>query len=115
MEFKDYWDLNTAMEILQNKTVDSKLWAEAVEWLLLHGPPEIVSLLLKASNQATDRTFPELQIRNYTNDGQPCYDIKEMARSLGISEQEALEIIARKEMFHKTAHFFDDGSSGTVH
>ena len=32
MDFKDYWNLDTAMQILQNKTVDSKLWAEAVEW-----------------------------------------------------------------------------------
>jgi len=115
MDFKDYWDLDTAMEILQNKTVDSKLWAEAVEWLLLYGPPEIVSVLLKASSQATDSTFPELRVTNYTHDGQPCYNIKEIAGSLGISEEEALEIIARKEMFHKTSHFFDDGSSGTVH
>jgi len=115
MDFKDQWDLDTAMQILQNKTVDSKLWAEAVEWLLLYGPPEIVDVLLKASSHATGDIFPELQVKNYTPDGQPCYDVKEIARSLGISEKEALEIIARKEQFHKVPHFFDDGSSGTVH
>ena len=41
MDFKDEWDLDTALKVVQNKTVDSKLWAEAVEWLLLYGPPEI--------------------------------------------------------------------------
>ncbi len=115
MDFRDHWDLDTAMTVLQNKTVDSKLWAEAVEWLLLYGPPEIVDMLLKASSHATNNTFPELQVRNYTHDGQPCYDVKEIARSLGITEQEAVEIIARKEQFHSKPHFFDDGSSGTMH
>ena len=114
MDFRDHWDLDTAMQVLQNKTVDSKLWAEAVEWLLLHGPAEIVDLLLKASSHATGSTFPELQVKSYTHDGQPCYDVKEIARSLGISEKEAVEIIARKEQFHKAKHFFDDGSIGTV-
>ena len=115
MDFKDHWNLDTAMEILQNKTVDSKLWAEAVEWLLLYGPPEIVTLLLNASNQATDSTFPELQVKNYTHDGQPCYDIKEIAQSLDISEDQAREIIVKKEMLHKRSRFFDDGGSETVH
>lgn len=115
MDFKDHWDLETAMEILQNKTVDSKLWAEAVEWLLLYGPPEIVTLLLKASSQATGSTFPELRVTNYTIDGQPCYNIKEIAHSLGISEEEAREIITRKEMLHNSPHFIDDGGSETIH
>ena len=33
--FKQEWTVDSAMEILQHPTVDSKLWAEAVEWLLL--------------------------------------------------------------------------------
>ncbi len=105
MNFKDHWDLDTAMEILQNKTVDSKLWAEAVEWLLLYGPPEIVALLLKASSQATDTTFPELQPLTYTQDGQPFYDVKEIAATLGISEDEVRE----------RTHFFSNNGSETVH
>ncbi|MEE4166556.1 MAG: hypothetical protein V2I35_11205 [Desulfocapsaceae bacterium] len=115
MNFKEHWNLETAMEILKNKTVDSKLWAEAVEWLLLYGPPEIVSLLLKASGQATDDAFPELQSKNYTRGGQPIYDIEEIAQSLGISENEVREIIIRKEMRHNTFHVWDDGSSETIH
>lgn len=115
MDFKDQWDLDTAMQILQHKTVDSKLWAEAVEWLLLYGPPEISTMLLQASEQATGHCFPDLQEVNFTRDGQPCYDVGKIAESLGISKQEAEEIIAKKEMLHKTRYFFDDGSSGTTH
>ena len=40
MDIKDQWTEETAMKILQNPTVDSKLWAEAVEWLILFGPEE---------------------------------------------------------------------------
>ena len=115
MDFKDQWDLETAMKILQNQTVDSKLWAEAVEWLLLFGPPEIVSLLLKASQQATDSCLPGLHSVNYTKDGQPCYDITEIAKSLGVSKEEAKDIIVKKEMLHNRRYFFDDSGSGTVH
>lgn len=115
MKFRDEWDLDTALKILQNKTVDSKLWAEAVEWLLVYGPPELVSLLLEASAHATDNSFPKLRPATYTHDGQPCYDIKEVARSLGITEEAAREIIAEKERMHETTRFFDDTSSGTVH
>lgn len=115
MDFKDHWNLDTAMEILQNKTVDSKLWAEAVEWLLLHGPPEIVAILLKASSQAADTTFPDLQPLTYTHDGQPFYDIKEVAASLGISEEEAIEIISRKELLQERTHFISNKGSETIH
>ena len=115
MDFKDHWNLDTAMKILQNKTVDSRLWAEAVEWLLLYGPPEIVSILLKASSQATGSTFPELQANKYTDDGQVSYNIEEIARSLGISEREVREIIIRKEMQQSTFRTWDDGNSKTIH
>jgi len=115
MDFKDHWDLDTAMQILQNKTVDSKLWAEAVEWLLLYGPPEIVAMLLKASSQATDTTFPELQPTTYTHDGQPFYNVKEIAITLGLSEDEVREIISRKENLTERTHFFSGNGSETIH
>jgi len=115
MDFKDHWDLDTAMQILQNKTVDSKLWAEAVEWLLLYGPPEIVAMLLKASGQATDTTFPELQPTTYTHDGQPFYNVKEIAITLGLSEDEVREIISRKENLTERTHFFSGNGSETIH
>jgi len=115
MEFKDQWDVDTALKVVRNKTVDSKLWAEAVEWLMLYGPPEVVSILLQASGHATEQTFPELQAANYTHDGQPVYDVAQLAKSLGISEDEVRKIIKKKEKSHKIVHFFDDGSSQTVH
>ncbi|MGA7279995.1 MAG: hypothetical protein WBW79_18820 [Desulfocapsaceae bacterium] len=115
MDFKEQWDLDTAMKVVQNKTVDSKLWAEAVEWLLLYGPPEIVSILLQASGHATDQCFPELQPSDYTSDGTPVYDISELAKSLDMSENEVQKILKEKEKSHKMVHIFNDGSSQTVH
>ena len=97
MEFRDLWDLESAMQILEHKTVDSKLWAEAVEWLLHYGPPEIRQMLLEASEIATGTTFPELKPTHYTPDGQPCYDISALAKSLGITEEQTREILRRKE------------------
>ncbi len=107
MSHQHEWDLESAMAVLQHQTVDAKLWAEAVEWLLLYGPPEIQELLAQASTTATSESFPELKATGYTRDGQPCYDIKAIARSLNINEEEAKEIIARKEFDHETRYFYD--------
>ncbi len=84
MKSKDLWDLESAMQVLAHTSVDSKLWAEAVEWLILHGPPEIRQLLIDASTSATNSSFPDLTPTHYTPDGQACYDIGELAQSLGI-------------------------------
>jgi len=115
MDFKDHWDLETALQVVQNKTVDSELWAEAVEWLLLYGPPEIVSILLQASGHATEQTFPELKPSDFTEDGQPVYDIGQLAESLQMSEAEIKKILADKEKTNKATHFVYDGGSQTVH
>ena len=114
MDFKDHWNLDTALKIVQNKTVDSKLWAEAVEWLLLYGPPEIVSVLLQASGYATDQCFPELQ-PSYTHDGSPVYDAADLAESLGMDEQEVVRILKNKEQSHKLFRMFHKDDSETVH
>ena len=108
MGIKDQWTVETAMEILQHKTVDSKLWAEAVEWLILFGPEEVRELLLQSSGTATSQCFPELKATGYAPDGQPCYNVTEIACSLQISENEAREIIARKQDEHKMPHFIDE-------
>ena len=97
MEFKDLWDLESAMQVLGHKTVDGKLWAEAVEWLLQCGPPEIRQLLLDASEIATGTAFPEMKPTHYTPEGQPCYDISVLAKSLGITEEQTRDILRRKE------------------
>ena len=108
MTKKDEWTVETALEILQHPTVDSKPWSEAVEWLLLYGPPEIQELLQQASGHATRDSFPELTPIGFTADGQPCYSVAELAKALGISEQEAAESISEKEQQHGVRQLFDE-------
>jgi hypothetical protein len=115
MKAKDLWDLESAMQVLTHDSVDSKLWAEAVEWLIFHGPPEIRQLLLDASTTATTASFPQLKPTHYAPDGQAFYDIGELAQSLGIAEDEAREILKQKTEEHKLLHVIDEDESGTVH
>ncbi len=115
MDFKDEWDLDTALKVVQNKTVDSKLWAEAVEWLLLYGPPEIVSILLQASGHATEQVFPELEASSYTGDGTPVYDVVKLAKTLGMSEEEVRQLIKDKQASNDNTHYVYGGRSETVH
>lgn len=114
MSMKEQWTEESAMEILQHKTVDSKLWAEAVEWLILYGQPEIRDLLLQSSNMATHHCFPELQATGYAPDGQPCYTVAELANSLQISEEETKKIIAKKQEEHGIPHFIDESDTKKV-
>ena len=102
--FRQEWDTETAMEILNHPTVDSKVWAEAVEWLLIYGPQEIQEMLKQASGHATKENFPELNPLGYGKDGTPCYSLSQLANSLGISEEEAEAIIAEKEEKHGMCH-----------
>ena len=88
-DFKEEWSLQSALEIVQHPTVDSQIWAQAVEWLLLYGPPEIKDILTQASGTATKENFPELRANHFAPDGTPCYNITELAEALGISEDEA--------------------------
>jgi hypothetical protein len=115
MDIKDEWDLDTALKVVQNKTVDSKLWAEAVEWLLFYGPPEIVSILLQASSHATEKVFPDVQAADVTDDGQPVYDATRLAESLDMSVDAVRKLLKDKEKSHKIVHFLNDGGSRTVH
>lgn len=114
MNFKDQWTLETALKILQHQTVDSQIWAEAVEWLMLFGPPEIKDLLLRASGIATETYFPELKPVFHSSDGEPYYDVAALARALGIPEEDAQEIIRKKELEHQM-HHLTSGGSETVH
>lgn len=107
-EFKKDWTIQSAMEIMRHPTVDSKIWTEAVEWLLLYGPPEIKSLLQQASGLATSEEFPDLQAKAFTGDGEPCYNIADIAKALGIPEEEAVAILAEKERKHGIRHLVDE-------
>ncbi len=115
MDFKDHWDLDTAIKVVQNKTVDSKLWAEAIEWLLLYGPPEIITVLMQASSYATDQIYPDLKAVDYTNDGVPYYDITQLAQTLSISEFEVRKTLSEKDLSYPKGYFFSTVSSKTVH
>jgi hypothetical protein len=115
MDFKDHWTLENALKVLQHQTVDAKLWAEAVEWLLLYGPPEVQALLLHASGIASQECFPELKAERSSQDGQPCYDIAAIARALGITEEDAYKTLAEKEMAHQLRHFIEPDDGYTVH
>ncbi len=109
MDFKENWTEESAMKVLEHPTVDSKLWAEAVEWLMLYGSPNVRELLLAASGNATHNCFPDLKAESYTEDGQPCYNISALAESLGIEEDEVKRIIAEKEKEHGVRHSLDEG------
>ena len=112
--FAQEWTLESALAVLEHPTVDSKLWAEAVEWLLVYGPPEIRELLTAASGHATRASFPELKPQGYGPDGSPCYDIADLARSLGISEEEARRQLAEKEARHGVQHGIGDEDTTTL-
>ncbi len=115
MQFKELWDLQSAMKVLEHDKVDSKLWAEAVEWLILYGPPEIQELLLEASATATNSSFPNLTPTQFTPSGHPIYDIKALAQTLGVSEEEVKKILEEKEKKHATLQATTMGNSKTVH
>jgi hypothetical protein len=108
MALKDEWDLVSAMAVLKHQTVDAKLWAEAVEWLMLYGPEDTREILLNASGTATHECFPGLQAKGYAADGMPCYSVKDLAKSLNISEEEAKAMIQEKEKSHNLHHFIDE-------
>jgi hypothetical protein len=114
MPFKQEWTVESALEILQHPTVDSDIWASAVEWLLIYGPPEVRELLQQASGHATGEHFPELKPQRYGPDGTPCYDLAELARTLGISEEEARAQLMEKEMKHGVQHGFSEDDTTTL-
>lgn len=97
MIFKEQWDLEMALEVLKNKSVDSKTWSEAAKWILLYGPPKLQEVMKQAAGIATSSCFPELEPERYTESGEPCYDMEKLAKALGLTQQEALEKMAELE------------------
>ena len=105
--FKDEWNLGMALAILHSENVDGKVWAEAVKWLFLFGPPTIRAMISQASSLATGEFFPELSPIGYTVQGEPLYDIKKLAESLGMSEEEALAKMEELEAEHEIQSLYD--------
>lgn len=114
MSSQDLWDVKSALQIITNPTVDSKLWAEAIEWLLLNGPSEIKKVLLDASKSATLTTFPELS-PHLGPGGEPFYDVGKLAKSLNIDEKEAKRLIEEKEKLYHLFHISDPDDNSSVH
>ncbi|MCP3892125.1 MAG: hypothetical protein GY702_25125 [Desulfobulbaceae bacterium] len=112
--FRQQWNIETALEILQHPTVDSEIWAEAAEWLILYGPPEIQELLQQASGHATQQNFPELKPFGFDKEGNPCYSVSQLAKEMGISEEDALESIAKKEEKHGVQHLIEEDETTTL-
>jgi hypothetical protein len=112
-DFKNSWTLE--MAVLENKTIDSKTWPEAVEWLLLYGPPEIKAMLDHASHTATSICYPDLKPTAYTSEGYPCYNIDDIAATLGITREEAIENMVQMEETHGFRHLYDDEGTYKVH
>ncbi len=105
-DLRQQWDVEMAMAVLENKTVDGKLWAEAVEWLMLYGPPQIREILSQASSVATSECFPELRPTGYSPDGQPCYDVKVLSESLGLSQDEIMKKLGEMEIKQEAIHLY---------
>jgi hypothetical protein len=113
-EKQEEWTTENALRVLNHPSVDSKLWADAVEWLMLYGPQEIKELLAQASGQATKNSFPELKTTGCTTDGEPCYTITDLAKSLNIPAEEAAKIISEKEKQHGIRQLFDKNETGKL-
>ena len=93
-DFRKQWDIEMAMEVLGSQNVDGDLWSEAAKWLLLYGPPQIKEMLGQASNFAFIEYFPQLQAKGYDDNGQPFYDLADIAETLGIDEGEVASKLA---------------------
>ncbi|OQX16454.1 MAG: hypothetical protein BWK76_11550 [Desulfobulbaceae bacterium A2] len=111
---KDNFTLDAALTVLRHPTVDAQLWTEAVEWLLLYGPPQVRELLLNASQDATSTQFPQLTPAGITSEGEPCYRLDELARTLEQDEDDIRALLQRKTEQQGQIHLFDDDETGTI-
>jgi hypothetical protein len=113
-DIKSQWDLEMALQVLQQETVTSEVWADAAKWLLLYGPPQIQELLRQASSFATRDCFPQLQSAGYTDEGEPCYDISDLATTLGLTKEETIEKIKEVEGLQGKTQLFTEDSMRKV-
>ena len=114
-EFDQEWDVEMAMAVMQDPHADAKAWAAAVQWLLINGPPEIQAMIQQASGHATAEQFPDLKPTGYTEDGQPVYDIKALAKALGVSEEEAGKRLSEMQSEAGVRTLFDPQETHKLH
>ena len=114
MDFKQQWNTDMALAIMANEIIDSDTWAEAVEWLLLYGPPEIKEVITEASQMAAHAHFPDLKPTGLSEDGSPLYDVDDLAAALGISSEEAQQRLQEKEKLQKIQHLFANNSEQKI-
>lgn len=90
-DWKEQWNQEMALAVLGSETVDGGLWAEAVKWLLLYGPPELRTLLAAASAASFAQSFPGVQVKGHGDSGQPYYALADLAEALGIPAEATAE------------------------
>ena len=113
--FDTQWDVDMAMAVMQDPHADAKIWTDAVCWLLLNGPPEVRQLIQQASSTATSEHFPDLQPTGYTDDGEPVYDIKKLARTLGLTEDEVGKRLSDMQAEAEIRTLYAAGETHKVH
>ncbi len=111
---KDDWDIESAMTVIMSRTVDSRTWAEAVEWLMLHGPQWAKDTIEAASMTATCDCFPEVKPSGMNQDGEICYNIRDLARALGMKEDEVGEKINQLQAESERQLIFDENETKMV-
>lgn len=104
-----------ALKVLQSETIDAETWGDAVKWLMLYGPHEMQNVFQQASSNATLECFPDLKPSGYTDNGEPCFDVREIAKNLGISEKEAAEKLIKLERDHGVRQLFDENETHKIH
>jgi len=102
------------MEVLVHRTVDSHLWADAVKWLLLYGPPPLREMLEQAASVATAAYFPDLVPTGFNDQGQPCYDVEDLARALRMSSEEATDLLGNMEEEYGEPLVFDKSDTHEI-
>ena len=96
------------MEVMASSNVDGETWSEAVKWLLLYGPPEVRETIQQASSFAFSEYFPDLEAKGYSSDGNPYYDLQEIAKALGIPPEEVADRLAEIQ-FEEGVEVFVEG------
>jgi len=115
ISFKEQWNLEMALDVLKNKSVDSKTWSDAAKWILLYGPPELQHIMKQASNIAMNSCFPDLEPERYTESGDPCYHLEKIAAALGVTKQEALQKMAELEFELGIQNLYDVSETENIH